>query len=155
MTSTNRLADTWDSREYPVLRAAAAILSASGASITPSELATAEGLDLDEAEIEIAVSALEPTYLTIAHGPMRGGYRDLYITGLTDEGRRATGLWPSPETAADRLLSALEALSDRAPDEPTRSRARGALDQLGGFSRDTLAAIAATVITGQIPGSSS
>jgi hypothetical protein len=55
-------------------------------------LAQAEGLNVDVYLVEVAREALVPTYLTAARTPARAGRSELVLTGLTDAGRRATGL---------------------------------------------------------------
>jgi len=72
---------------------------------------------------------------------------------LTERGLRQTRLWPTPETALDRMIAALEAIADNTDeDEDTRTRARKILDGLGGAGRQIGISVAAAAIGGQIPG---
>lgn len=151
---TEPLADTWNSREFPILRETARQLeyeeNADGG-VRVHQIAAA--LNLSPEIVYRSVRILESDGLLegVWMQPSTHGR----ITQISGRARQLVGQWPTPETAADRLLAALDALASQSPDEPTRTRARTVREQVGGFSRDTLAAIAATIITGQIPGASS
>jgi hypothetical protein len=146
------LPDTWHNRDLPVLRVVVRLCDERpGELINMSEVVQLTGLD--ERDVVRAGLALESAGLLKTIGDFSQRISDFHTPGA--RARQLTGSWPTAETGADRLVAALEKLASNAPDEPTRTRAQGALAQLGGFSRDTLAAIAATVITGQLPGSGS
>jgi hypothetical protein len=72
------------------------------------------------------------------------------FTTVTADARRLAGLWPTPDTAADRIVIALELLVANAKTDEDRSRARKALEALGGAGRDPSVAVAAAAITGQV-----
>lgn len=140
------LADTW-ARDVQVLREVARLLEFGHSIVDGGQLLDATGLD--EADLERALRALDAgEYVTVT---MAAGTRHWMVRGLTASARREIGLWPSPEIGVDRLFAALKNLAETAPDEPSRSKGKAALAQLGGLSRDTLASIIATVITGQLP----
>lgn len=148
--------DTWHSRDLPFLRALVDQLE-----LTPHTPVSAAdigiALSMDDNDVTRALRNLtRGEYVTPRPYPRRisDGPNDAPLD-VTEKALYAVGVWPSPETAADRLVAALAALADDGPDEPTRTRARIALEQVGSFGRDTLAAIAATVITGQLPGTPS
>jgi hypothetical protein len=148
------LPDTWHSRDLPVLRTIVRLHDADPIDLVrvnhiESELAGT----LSEDDIQRAGIALEEAGLIDISGS--SGLPLLFVKSITANARQLAGSWPTADTAADRLLAALDALAAQSHDEPTRTRARTVREQVGGFSRDTLAAIAATVITGQIPGSQS
>ena len=75
----------------------------------------------------------------------------IIFTKLTTEGRREVGLWPSPDSIADRLLPALEAAIARTPEGEDKTRLERARDAFLGMTREILVGIATNVITGQIP----
>lgn len=153
---TQALADTWQARDLPFLRELVAQIDR-----TPRTRVSAAdigvSLSMSDTDTLRALHNLKRgSFVTERPGPRRMGHGETdFALDVTEKALYAAGAWPSPETAADRLVAALEALAVDAPDEPTRTRARSALEQVGGFSRDTLAAIAATVITGQLPGAGS
>lgn len=61
------------------------------------------------------------------------------------------GAWPSPDTAADRLLAALQAAVDKAPEgSKAKTRARRLLDGFLAAGRDFAVDVASGVVTGQI-----
>lgn len=145
-----RLNDTWHSRELPVLIAAARVVD-TGEHVTPDELAEVDDLDLGADAIEMACEALVPTYLDAGRAPRRGGETRgmLVITGVTDDGRRATGLWPDGDTAVAQLLSALRQAEDLTDDPDDQTALRKAGGQLATVSRSVLAEVIAAVITRQ------
>ena len=148
------LADTWHARDLPVLRTIVRLHDADPVGTVRVHHIEAELADTHTAEdVQRAGVALAEAGLIDKSGA--SGLPLLFVRGVAPQARQLAGSWPTAETGADRLLAALEALADQAPDEPTRDRARTVLQQVGGFSRDTIAAIAATVITGQLPGTSS
>lgn len=144
------LPDRWSTRDLPVLLAAAKVLDL-GASVTPQELAEAEGLGLDADAVEIACEALVPTYITAGRTPGRLGAPKggLILTGLTERGRRATGLWPDGETAVEQLLDALRQAEDLTDDPDEKTALRKAGGQLATVSRSVVAEVIAAVVTRQ------
>ncbi|MCW2792874.1 MAG: hypothetical protein JWO76_1972 [Nocardioides sp.] len=85
--------------------------------------------------------------------PRRAGAGPL-ITPLdvTEKALYAVGRWPTPETALNRMITALEAIAENTDDEDTRTRARKVLNGLTGAGRAIGISVAAAAITGQIPG---
>jgi hypothetical protein len=75
----------------------------------------------------------------------------ILFTKLTAAGRREVGLWPSPDSAADRLLPAIEAAIARTPAGDDRTRLERARDAFLGMAREIVVGVATNVITGQIP----
>jgi DNA-binding Lrp family transcriptional regulator len=143
------LQDTWTSRDLPVLREAARLLDSATGWARFSQLADATRLSL--AEVEAAVSALESDgYITARRVWPREASR---VGSLSAEARRQVGLWPTPESALDRMIAALEAIAANVDeDEDTRSRARKILDGLTGAGREVGIAVVGAAISGQIPG---
>lgn len=130
---------------------AAARIVDSGEHVPPDPLAEVDDLDLDIDTIEMACEALVPTYLDAGRSPRRGGETRgmLVMTGVTDEGRRATGLWPDGDTAVEQLLSALRQAEDLADDPDDQTALRKAGGQLTTVSRSVLAEVLAAVIARQ------
>jgi len=70
---------------------------------------------------------------------------------VSAEAYREAGAWPSPDTAADRLLAALQAAADKAPEgSEAKTRARRILDGFVAANRDFAVDVASGVVTGQI-----
>jgi hypothetical protein len=61
------------------------------------------------------------------------------------------GLWPTPDTAADRLLAALGQAADRATDPEQKTRLRRTAELLRDAGRDITVGVATAVLTGQLP----
>ncbi|SDS08177.1 hypothetical protein [Actinopolymorpha singaporensis] len=142
--------DTWYTRDLPLLRATVRLCDKSatgGASFTG--IAAESGMS--ESEVHAGLRALDHGgYFVKTEGAWGAGI--IHVFGVTGEARRVVGSWPSPETAADRIEAALEALAKNAPTEVEKSNARRALEAIRSAGRDVVVSVAAAVITGQIPG---
>ncbi|WP_158647942.1 hypothetical protein [Nocardioides houyundeii] len=140
--------DLWTTRDLPVLREYVE-LDATGDDLFNATDDIAAKLGLDSDELDNSIHKLTTAgYITSA-----ATFGGAYVTDVTERGLRTVGAWPDTESGVDRLIAALEALVASAPDEPTRTKRRATLEQVSGLGRDTLAAVVATVITGQLPGS--
>lgn len=73
------------------------------------------------------------------------------VKRVSAEARQLVGLWPTPETALDRMIAALDAIAEHTDDEDTRTRARKVIDGLTGAGRQIGIAAATAVVTGHIP----
>jgi hypothetical protein len=146
------LPDTWTWREYPVLCRVVALCDPRPRAWVDIDH-ICEGLDLERRDVELALLALESD-----------GYFETYTDGgmtvsgvgnLHPDARRATGTWPTPASAFDRIIAALEELAENSEDEDTRTRARKFLDGALGAGRTVGLAVTAAAISGQIPGAGS
>jgi len=135
---TEPLPDTWHSRDLPVLRTVVRLWDEQLLPLQTSEIERALP-DLDPADIERALVALRSAGLIEGKGAW--GAQILRVSDPTAEARRLSGAWPSADSIADRLLAALEDIAEYGSDEATKSKARKALDGLGGFSRDVLVGV--------------
>jgi hypothetical protein len=75
----------------------------------------------------------------------------IIFTKLTPQGRREVGLWPSPDSMADRLLPALGAAIARTPEGGDKTRLERARNAFLGMTREIVVGVATNVMTGQIP----
>jgi hypothetical protein len=126
---------TWESRDLPILDAIVRHFEESDDPYPPgipTEETFAEVTGRDVREVRKAVQNLRQSYLVVQDG----GLGDSMIMGVTDEARRAVGLWPTPEGIVDRLVQGLLDAADQEPDEHKRSRLRAVAEGLGGFARD-------------------
>lgn len=150
-----RLDDTWNSRDLPLL-VEIADLADRLKTVQPSAVAAATGLGDDD--VKAAVQAL--VHAGFLHedraklGLNGAGEIYLVLPGWlipSERGRRAVGLWPSEQTALDRMVDQLKAIADdAAADEDTRGRARRILDSLVDGGREVGLAVASAIITGQV-----
>lgn len=125
-----------------MLVAAAERLEATrGTPFLDHELAGAVGLD--RADAAYVLDALMPTHLRGADQSDFGG-ANIIVTGLTDEGRRAVGLWPDREDHLASLLAALTSAEEQTDDAKERTMLRTA--------RDGLARVPAAVLTSWLSG---
>lgn len=107
--------------------------------------------DLSEEQVMRALRALESDGLVEVRWvmPARAGR----VTRVSGEARRLVGVWPTPDTALDRMIQALEAIADNTEaDDDTRTRARKILYNLAGAGRQIGIGVATAMATGQIPG---
>lgn len=72
---------------------------------------------------------------------------------LSEKGLHTTGLWPTPETALDRMIAALDTIAENSNDEDTRTKAQKFSAWLRASGTTVGLSVASTVLTGQIPGS--
>ena len=130
----------------------ARLLDAGERGIRTDEVVDAVGLS--ETEVAAAFEALIDVHLTGGHTPPRAGHVSHVITGMTERGRREVGIWPSEQTALERMIEQLQAIADNTDaDDDTRSRARKALDSFTGAGRDIAISVASAIVTGQVAGS--
>lgn len=142
------VAEQWNARDFPVLKLLArAEQQRTDASV--DEITELTGLPYPE--IRSTVDLLKRSGLVDEAKFSAASGRAFTHVRLSADGLRKVRAWPTEEVAVDRMLAALDRLIATAPDQPTRTKRQEALAQLGGLGRDTLAAVAATVITGQLP----
>jgi DNA-binding transcriptional ArsR family regulator len=144
------LDDTWHSRDFPVLREIAKQVEEYIPGMAwPDIESVAEALDMDMTTVDKAAAALRRAGLI--DGVMSSNRMGpITYTSVSPEARRLVGFWPSPETAADRLIAAIEAAIERTDDPVQKSRLRKIRDGFLGAGRDLTVSIGAAVITGQM-----
>lgn len=135
--------DTWFSRDLPTLRVVAQLLD-EGHTVTGDEL-TVDGLS--PAEVARALKALEGEYLTRARHYSLADNHDYDADSLTSAGRRAAGMWPTPEGTADAMIAALERIATASPNPDKQSRARQVLSVVTGAGRDLLVEVSAAALS--------
>ena len=74
----------------------------------------------------------------------------IFIGAPTGHARRAVGAWPTPESLADRLVSALDEAAEREPDPERKGWLRKSAAYLGSAGRDLAVEIGATAINRQM-----
>lgn len=141
--------ETWTSRDLPVLTAIVEVFERTGRVMSPNEIEEQSGLQADQ--VETALRALEgedPPFITKLERRASGG---ISLVGKpTGHARRAVGAWPTPESIADRLISALDEAADREPDPERKGWLRKTAGYLGNAGRDLAVEIGATAINRQM-----
>lgn len=146
---TDRLPERWTTRDLPFLTEAARRLDAGQRDIRATQLA--DELDMSREDALAAASALVPSYLEGEPLDTMQARIDFFLSGLTERGRRAVGLWPSGESA-DALVDALRQAEEATDDPEEKSLIRRAAGAVGGVSRDIMTDVMASVISRQING---
>jgi hypothetical protein len=143
----DKLPDRWHSRDYPVLLEAARLLDAGEMPVSSDDIAANTGLDEDD--VVAALEALHGTFTTGQALNSLGGPMGFFIGGLTERGRRATGLWPDEEHAADALIELLTKAGDEVSDEEDSSALKRAGRLLRCVPASVLADVTAALIRQQ------
>lgn len=146
---TDPLPDTWHHRDLPVLREVVRLTDERMGQIVKVEEVEA-ALDLGPDNIQRAGLALKHAGLCKVDGALQR--RVLMFSQPTADARRYAGSWPTPESAADRIVRALEAIAEHTDDEDTRTNARRTVDWLRRNATTVGVTVASAAITGQIPG---
>lgn len=140
------LNDRWYSRDFPILLAAAKAAD-SGEELLVDPLC--EQLNVRYRDVLAAMDALRDSgYFVNIHFSHDMGGTFSHIR-LTEKARRAVGLWPNGDTAAEALLDALRQAEDLAEDPDDRSALRKAAGQLGSVSRSVIADLTTAYIRSQ------
>jgi hypothetical protein len=143
----NRLPDRWHSRDFPVLLEAARLLDAGEMPVSSDDIAANLGFEEDEAVA--ALQALHGIYTTGDALSSLGGVMGYLITGLTERGRRVSGLWPDEDQTADALVKLLTKAGDQVQDEEDASALKRAGRLLRGVPASVLADVTAALIRQQ------
>jgi predicted ArsR family transcriptional regulator len=150
---TERLGDTWDAREYPVLRETARLLEIDDtfAGVRLHDIATATGFEPETVLRSLRI--LEHAGLVDLHlvMPAIAGR----VTQIAPEARQLVGQWPTAETALDRVIAALEAIAENTEDEEERTKAQRFAAWLRSGATTVGLSVASAAITGQLPGAGS
>lgn len=143
---TEKLDDTWSSRDFPVLVSAARAVDRRDPNVTAVRIA--DSLAMDLGEVFAALDALDGAYLRQEPYDTLGGRGDSFVTGLTERGRRVVGLWPSGENV-DALVDALRQAEEQTDDPEEKSAIRRAAGAVLGVSRDVMVDVVAAVVARQ------
>jgi hypothetical protein len=137
---------TWESRDLPVLQAVVQLYEVNGRDVRAEQIE--EALGLPRETVQAALRALKHSdvpYLTNVY-EVAEGY--IWHAGApTGHARRLVGAWPTPETLADRVITALNDAADNEPDEAKKGKLRRGAEAVAGVGRDVLTDVMAQVIT--------
>jgi DNA-binding MarR family transcriptional regulator len=149
MTTPLPLADTWFTRDLPVLRAIARLIDAPPHGSAPYLGAVVPASGLPKPDVVGAANALATAgYVEVLTNHAGEIVRFVSISG---EARRLTGLWPTPQTEWERLLEQLEARATGAMSELERGRWRALADAATAVGPDDGALLMSALIGGYVP----
>lgn len=138
--------ETWTNRELPVLRYLVECFDDPDVHrVDLSEISAATGLDDEQVRRALrALSEASPDYI---HGrkTAQTSYPVL-LTGVTERARRDVGVWPTPDSLVDRLVTAFDVAADQEPDPERQGRLRQIARSLGGSFRDIAVQVAGTAV---------
>ncbi len=151
MTPPDRpLADTWFTRDLPVLRAVVRLVDEGehgGSPYLLGQVVPASGLP--KADVVNAARALVSAGYTEALTNHAGDI--VRFTAVSAEARRLAGLWPTPQGEWTRLLDQLAARSEKAPTEVERDRWRTLLDAARAVGDHDGALLMSALVGGYVP----
>lgn len=140
---------TWEERDLPVLRAALAIIEESDHGLAREE-EIQQQTGFDQRTTQRALQALVDGFFFASVMETDWGIHG--VGKPTAQARQAAGLWPTPESLADRLVAALAEAAEREPNEERRGLLRRTAEWLGSAGRDVAVDVTAAVISRQVGG---
>lgn len=143
-------ADRWSRIDMPVLRELAGAAESDEGVARVDDIARHHGLRTRD--VLTSFDTLKRTGFVDAQLDPDSGGQYSFIR-LSEKGLRTTGLWPTPETALDRMIAALDTIAENSNDEDTRTKAQKFAAWLRAGGTTVGLSVASTVLTGQIPGS--
>ena len=146
--SVDKLNDVWVDRDFPTLLAAARLLEdeEQRPPFQVHEIAAQAGLPA--AAVTRALGGLVPGFVVGKSSASFGGDVDWLVSGLTERGRRAVGLWPAGE-GVDALVDALRKAEEATEDPEERTLIHRAAGALGTVSREVMADVLAAFVRQQ------
>jgi hypothetical protein len=149
MSTPQPLADTWFTRDLPVLRAIARLIDEPPHGSAPYLGAVAPASGLPKPQVISAANALATAgyveTLTNHNGEI------VRFTAVSAEARRLTGLWPTPQGEWERLLEQLEARATGAMTDVERGRWRAFADAAAAVGPENGALLMSALIGGYVP----
>jgi hypothetical protein len=149
MSTPQPLADTWFSRDLPVLRAIVRLIDEPPHGSAPYLGAVAPASGLPKPQVVSAANALVTAGYVEALTNHAGDI--VRFTAVSPEARRLTGLWPTPQGEWDRLLEQLEARATGAMTEVERARWRAFADAAAAVGPQDGALLMSALIGGYVP----
>jgi hypothetical protein len=141
---TEQQPDVWASRDLPVLVEITRRLDGTRDALSAHQLV--DSTRLPEADVDKAIRNLARGKYIVLDGPWNPTVID-----ITERALREAKLWPTPETALDRMIAALEHIADNTDEDPdTRSWARRTIDVMKSAGGRIGIGVATAVITGGI-----
>ena len=149
MTTPLPLADTWFTRDLPVLRAIARLIDEPPHGSAPYLGAVVPASGLPRPQVVGAANALVTAGYVEALTNHAGEI--VRFVALSGEARRLAGLWPTPQSEWERLLEQLEARATGAMSDLERQRWRAFADAAAAVGPDAGALLMSALIGGYVP----
>jgi len=149
MSTPQPLADTWFTRDLPVLRAIVRLIDEPPHGSAPYLGAVVPASGLPKPDVVGAANALVTAGYAQALTNHAGEI--VRFTAVSGEARRLTGLWPTPQTEWDRLLEQARARATGAPTDVERDRWRAFADAATALGPDDGALLMSALIGGYVP----
>ena len=151
-TASEPLDPTWHELELPILRYIVALFDSEHPRVSVADISMdiplgpgPNGLDLRK--LEPALRRLERDGLiTMFWADNRYTVDESKVVDFDSRAYSLTGRWPSPETAADRLIEVLEQIAANTNDDDTRTRAEKIKELLTGSGQQLAVTVAAALI---------
>jgi hypothetical protein len=148
MTTEPLLPDSWNSQDFPVLRAVVEKFASAGRGVFVERAEIQQVTGLTGEEISSALRNLERGEFVSLSWTFGGPSVD----DITERALRATGTWPTPESTLDRMVAALEAI---AGSSTTPEHDRETADRFAQWLKADPAsglAVSRAALTGELPG---
>ena len=149
MTTPQPLADTWFTRDLPVLRAIVRLIDEPPHGSAPYLGAVVPASGLAKPDVVSAANALVTAGYAQALTNHAGEI--VRFTAVSAEARRLTGLWPTPQGEWERLEEQLAARAANAPTDVERRRWRALADAAAAIGPDDGALLMSALIGGYVP----
>lgn len=143
------LVDRWDRIDLPVLRELARAAESDDGVLLMDDVT--RRLELRHRDVARSVDNLRRTkFVDARFGHDNGG--EYSFIRLSERGFEATGLWPTPETALERMIAALDTIADDgSAAEDDRKQASGFARWLKSTSTSIGIGVITAAINGQMP----
>ena len=149
MTTPLPLADTWFTRDLPVLRAIVRLIDEPPHGSAPYLGAVAPASGLPKPQVVSAANALATAgYVEVLTNHAGEIVR---FTAVSGEARRLTGLWPTPQSEWDRLVQQAQARAAGAMTDVERDRWQAFADAAIAVGPDDGALLMSALIGGYVP----
>jgi hypothetical protein len=149
MSTPQPLADTWFTRDLPVLRAIVRLIDEPPHGSAPYLGAVVPASGLPKPQVVSAANALVTAGYAEALTNHAGEI--VRFTAVSAEARRLTGLWPTPQGEWERLLEQLQARATGAMTDVERARWRALADAAVAIGPDAGALLMSALIGGYVP----
>jgi hypothetical protein len=138
----SELAETWTSRELPLLRIAVREVD-QGRDVGFQAMADEAAIDIKQ--VCVAMEALRDA--GYVQGWFAAGDAGT-VKSVSGEARRTVGTWPTAENVVAQLAAALDLAAEQAEEPERKGRLKAAAEALAGVGRDLAVAVVAKQISG-------
>ena len=149
MSTPQPLADTWFSRDLPVLRAIVRLIDEPPHGSAPYLGAVVPASGLAKPDVVSAANALVTAGYAQALTNHAGEI--VRFTAISAEARRLAGLWPTPQGEWDRLLEQLRVRAAKAQTDVERGRWQAFAEAAAAVGPDDGALLMSALIGGYVP----